>query len=98
MNTSKTDHDWAGRDFPEPVKLEAKQKAHFQCVICRQTKFLHVHHIIPQEEGGSGTLENAAPLCVECHDLLGGDPRKRKWIREARDYWWDYCAKQAANP
>jgi len=65
--------------IPEGVKLEAKRRAHYQCVICRQTKFLHVHHILPQEAGGPATLDNAAPLCVECHDLYGGDPTKRKW-------------------
>ncbi len=85
-------------DFPEAVKLEAKRRAHYQCVICRRSVFLHVHHITPQEEGGPGDLDNAAPLCVECHDLHGGDPGKQKWIREARDFWWEHCAAQAANP
>src|SRR5439155_279631 len=84
-------------DFTESVKLDAKRRANFQCVICRRAGFfLHVHHITPQEEGGPGDLDNAAPLCVECHDLHGGDPGKRKWIREVRDWWWDYCAKRAA--
>ena len=86
-------------DFTESVKLDAKRRANFQCVICRRAGFfLHVHHITPQEEGGPGDLDNAAPLCVECHDLHGGDPGKRKWIREVRDWWWDYCAKRAAQP
>src|SRR5437867_13338071 len=85
-------------DFPESVKLDAKRRANFQCVICRRSVFLHVHHIIPQEEGGPGDLDNAAPLCVECHDLYGNDPTKRKWIREARDWWWAHCLKQEAAP
>lgn len=85
-------------DFPEHVKLEAKRRSHYRCSICRQTKFLHVHHIVPQEEDGPATLDNAAPLCVDCHDLHGGDRGKRKWVREARDYWWDYVAKLASNP
>ncbi len=91
--------DWGVvMEFSEAVKLEAKRRSHYVCVVCRQTKFLDVHHILPQAEDGPATLDNAAPLCVECHDLYGGDPGKRKWVREARDYWWDYCAKQASNP
>jgi len=85
-------------DFPESVKIEAKQRAHYQCVICRRSVFLHVHHITPQEENGPATLDNAAPLCVECHDLFGGDPGKRKWIREVRDFWWKYCDARPAAP
>jgi HNH endonuclease len=84
-------------DFPESVKLEAKRRAHYQCVICRRSAFLHVHHITPQGEDGPADLDNAAPLCVECHDLYGNDRAKRKWVREARDFWWEFCAKQESH-
>ena len=85
-------------DFPESVKLAAKTRAHYCCAICRRSVFLHVHHITPQEEGGPANLDNAAPLCVECHDLYGMDAGKRKWVREARDFWWEYCATQESHP
>jgi 5-methylcytosine-specific restriction endonuclease McrA len=77
--------------FTEAVKLEAKQKAHFACVVCRQP-FVEVHHILPQANGGSNDLDNAAPLCASCHDLFGGNPDKRKQIREMRDLWYELCA------
>jgi hypothetical protein len=48
--------------FSEKTKLEAKQRANFSCVICKEA-FVEVHHIIPQSEGGKGTIDNAAP-CV----------------------------------
>jgi hypothetical protein len=48
-------------------------------------------HIIPQAAGGSDDLENAAPLCSSCHDLFGGNPDKRKQIREMRDLWYELC-------
>jgi hypothetical protein len=85
-------------EFPEPIKLEAKRRANFCCVCCQQVVFVEVHHIIPPGEGGSCELENAAPLCPSHHTLYGDNPRMRKFIREARDFWWDYCAKQAASP
>ena len=74
--------------FTEKTKLEAKRRAAFRCCIC-QRLFVEIHHIIPQSEGGADTLENAAPLCASCHDLFGGNPEKRKQIREMRNYWWE---------
>lgn len=73
--------------FSENIKLIAKEKSNFRCCICHK-KFVQIHHIIPQSEGGSDKLENAAPLCAICHDLYGGNPEKRKQIREMRDHWW----------
>lgn len=54
--------------FSEKVKKQAREKACFRCVICHRP-FVEVHHILPQAEDGADTLENAAPLCAECHDL-----------------------------
>lgn len=78
--------------FSEAVKLEAKERAHFTCVWCREKKnFIDVHHITAQESGGSDELNNAAPLCTACHTLVGGNPELRKQIRERRDWWWTQC-------
>ncbi|WP_341279176.1 HNH endonuclease signature motif containing protein [Paenibacillus sp. FSL H8-0537] len=79
--------------FSEKVKLEAKKKACFRCVIC-QKPFVEIHHIIPQAYGGNDSLENAAPLCASCHDLFGGNPEKRKQIREMRDHWFDLMERR----
>jgi uncharacterized CHY-type Zn-finger protein len=83
--------------FSEKTKLEAKRKSHFACVICHQP-FVEVHHILPQADGGSDDLDNAAPLCGSCHDLFGANPVKRKQIREMRDFWSEICEKRPANP
>lgn len=79
--------------FPEPVKLAVKRSAHFYCCLCR-TLGVEVHHILPQAEGGCDTEENAAPLCPSCHETYGANPDKRKFIREARDLWYEICAKR----
>lgn len=79
--------------FSEKVKIEAKKKAGFRCVIC-QEPFVEVHHIIPQKEGGEDTLNNAAPLCSRCHDLYGDNPSKRKQIRQMRDHWYEVMEKR----
>lgn len=83
--------------FTESVKLEAKRRSNFQCAACRQP-FVDVHHLIPQAEGGPDTLENACPLCGGCHNLFGGNPEKRKQLREMRDFQWELNAMKQQSP
>jgi hypothetical protein len=82
--------------FPEDVKLEAKRRAHFRCVVCQQP-WVEVHHIHPQAEQGADSLENAAPLCASCHQRFGGNPELRKQLREMRDQWWKRCANRSPD-
>lgn len=49
--------------------------------------------LFPRKRGGADTPENAAPLCPSYHELYGANPTKRKFIREARDYWFEICAQ-----
>lgn len=79
--------------FSEALKLKVKKSAHFSCCLCRAVA-VEVHHIIPQEESGPDTIDNAAPLCPTCHELYGANPTKRKFLREARDFWYDICSKR----
>ncbi|WP_342756644.1 HNH endonuclease signature motif containing protein [Kineothrix sedimenti] len=82
--------------FTEKIKLEAKKRSNFRCCICHKI-FVEVHHILPEADGGSDTIDNAAPLCSSCHDLYGGNPEKRKQIRQMRDYWWDQMDEWRMN-
>ncbi len=79
--------------FSEKVKKEVRKKACFRCVICHKP-FVEIHHIKPQAEGGSDNIDNAVPLCAYCHDLMGGNPDKRKQIREMRDHWYEIIEKR----
>lgn len=71
--------------FSESIKQEVREKARHTCAWCRQRGSVDIHHIIPQKEGGSDTLENAAPLCKSCHGDFGNNPDHRKRIVEMRD-------------
>lgn len=82
--------------FSEAIKLTVKRKAHFACCLCRNVG-IELHHIIPQSDGGPDTEDNAAPLCPSCHEAYGANPTKRKFIREARDFWYDVCAERYAG-
>jgi hypothetical protein len=81
--------------FPESLTKDVRRRAHFQCCLCK-TLGIEIHHITPQAEGGSDTFENAAPLCPTCHETYGANPTKRKFIREARDLWFEICEKRYA--
>jgi hypothetical protein len=82
--------------FSERTKHIAKSRAAFRCCVCNKP-FVEVHHLIPQSEGGSDELENAAPLCASCHDLYGGNPEKRKILTQMRDHWWELMQEQNAK-
>jgi hypothetical protein len=82
--------------FSEATKSKVRRKAHLACCLCKSMG-VEVHHIIPQEEGGSDTEDNAAPLCPSCHEIYGANPQKRKFIREARDLWYEICEKRFAT-
>ncbi|MEH2042862.1 HNH endonuclease [Nostoc sp.] len=82
--------------FSKKTKLLAKKKSAFRCCLCHKP-FVEIHHIIPQSEGGSDELDNFAPLCSSCHDLYGGNPEKRRTMRQMRDYWWELIEKRNNN-
>lgn len=82
--------------FSEATKSSVKKRAHFACCLCHGVG-IELHHIIPQAEDGPDTEDNAAPLCPSCHETYGGNPTKRKFIREARDFWYDVCASRYAS-
>jgi len=77
--------------FSEATKKEVRRKSHHACCLCK-TMYVEIHHLISQKEGGSDTEENAAPLCPTCHETFGANPTEQKFIREARDMWYEICA------
>ena len=81
--------------FPEALKARIRQRAHLACCLCKSMG-VEVHHIIPGDENGPDTEDNAAPLCPSCHEIYGANPQKRKLIREARDLWYEICERRYA--
>lgn len=57
---------------------------------CKHTRFLGVHHILDEKEGGTNKLDNLIVLCPYCHDLAHKkeipEEEMRDWIanREER--------------
>ena len=85
--------------FSESLKVRIRKRADFRCCWCRRrpdSYTLDVHHIISEAEGGLDNEDNAAPLCPNCHRILGANPEMRKQIRERRDHWYEICEKRYA--
>jgi Zn finger protein HypA/HybF involved in hydrogenase expression len=74
--------------FSEKIKLTVKKQAGFQCCRCHEIG-IDIHHIIPQADSGTDDIDNAAPLCQNCHDRFGTNPEKRKEIKQMRDWWYE---------
>ncbi|MGH7183924.1 MAG: HNH endonuclease, partial [Nitrospiraceae bacterium] len=83
--------------FSEEQKGAVRRLGHFRCCLCHVLG-VEVHHIIPTADGGPDSQDNTAPLCPSCHDIYGANPVKRKFIREARDFWYELCARRVAFP
>jgi len=81
--------------FSEKIKEKVKRRAHFKCCLCHLEWATEIHHIVPEEEDGPDTEENAAPLCARCHGLYGGNLDMRKYIRQSRDFWYDQCDRRS---
>jgi HNH endonuclease len=43
-----------------------------RCCLCDKLHGIQVHHIQPNEDGGSDDISNAIPLCPNCHDEIHG--------------------------
>ena len=76
--------------FSESIKKRVRQRAKLRCCICREMG-VEIHHIIPLFSGGSDDEDNAAPLCPNHHEMLGSNPDRRNFIRDARDLWYQEC-------
>lgn len=79
--------------FSNAIKKEVKRRGHYQCCICRVPFLIEVHHILPEEHGGEDVIENAAPLCSNCHFGFGDNPKKRAAITEVRNWWYEVCER-----
>lgn len=77
-------------EFPPKIKEKARRAAAFKCCLCHEKPCFHTHHLDPKK---GNDFENAVPLCVECHDLYGNDSYKRKFVQQARDFWYEYVEK-----
>jgi hypothetical protein len=76
---------------------------HRRCCVCHRFCGIKIelHHIQPTENGGYDSIENAIPLCFECHAEVqlynDAHPRGRKFrpneLREHKEQWLKICCE-----
>jgi hypothetical protein len=82
--------------FLEPLKTEIRRQCDMRCCVCHAIG-VEIHHIVPENDGGADTAENATPLCPTCHETYGANPTKRKFIREAKDSWYEVSRSRLSS-
>jgi hypothetical protein len=87
--------------FDRDKVSELLSKCHRRCCICHRFcgVKMETDHMKPHEEGGSDDIENAIPLCFECHAEVHAynvkHPRGRKYteneLKEHKQQWLKIC-------
>ena len=89
--------------FPEAgvAQLLADCKRH--CCVCWRWcgAKIHLHHIIPRTQEGSDEIENAIPVCLDCHAEIEsrgnmGRQFSQAELREHKRRWLEICREQPA--
>lgn len=89
--------------FPQDKVSELLALCHRRCCICHRFcgVKMETDHILPQAESGTDAIENAIPVCFECHAEIHSyndkHPRGRKFrpeeLRRHKEQWLNICAK-----
>ncbi len=64
-------------DFPPSVKRFVVRRSGGWCEFPGCTRHAqHFHHRLMRSQGGKGTVENCAHLCIQCHTVVHANPAK----------------------
>jgi HNH endonuclease len=79
-------------------------RCHRRCCICHRFcgVKMETDHIVPSDEGGDDNVDNAIPVCFECHAEIHSynprHPRGRKFnsgeLRLHKEQWLRTCAER----
>lgn len=89
--------------FPEAAVAQLLADCKRHCCVCLKwcgTK-IHLHHIIPGAQGGPDEIDNAIPVCLDCHaevESRGNMGRQftQAELREHKRRWLEVCREQPA--
>lgn len=87
--------------FPRKQVSELLAECHRRCCICHRFCGVKIEtdHIAQPNEGGTDEIENAIPVCFECHAEIHSynptHPRGRKFtgdeLRKHKEQWLEIC-------
>ena len=69
----KIDFENVHMGFSKKIKEDILVASARHCCVCHRFKGvkIEVHHILPKEQGGKDSFENAIALCFDCHSDAG---------------------------
>jgi len=89
--------------FKKDEVADLLAKCHRRCCICHRFCGVKIEtdHMKPSSEGGADNIDNAIPVCFECHAEIhcynNDHPRGRKFteqeLRKHKDQWLNICDK-----
>ena len=93
--------------FDKHAVSDLLAKCHRRCCICHRFcgVKMELHHVEHKADGGSDDIENAIPLCFECHAEVNhyndAHPRGRKFtndeLLEHKKLWLEICSKHPGS-
>jgi hypothetical protein len=95
-------------DFSENDKVKCLLWCDRHCCLCGKAcgTNIEIAHIIPKGEDGSGDIDNAIPLCFDCHSEIGryncehpkGNKYKPKELKERREQIYEEYTRHLVPP
>jgi hypothetical protein len=90
--------------FPRDEVEELLAACHRRCCVCHRFCGVKIEtdHMLPAAEGGPDTIDNAIPVCFECHAEVHSyndkHPRGRKFrpneLRRHKEQWLEICRER----
>ncbi|MGB7217321.1 MAG: HNH endonuclease [Vicinamibacterales bacterium] len=84
--------------FPEAAVAQLLADCKRHCCVCWRWcgSKTHVHHIIPRTQDGPDEIDNAIPVCLDCHAEIEsrgnmGRQFSRTELREHKRRWLEIC-------
>ena len=94
--------------FSEDVRSKVLLWSDRHCCLCKKAcgVNIEVHHLIPEEQNGGDEIDNAIPLCFECHGSVQhynskhpiGTKYKVDELRKRRDQVYDEFTRHLVPP
>jgi hypothetical protein len=92
--------------FPPKEVSKLVVACHRRCCICHRFcgAKMELDHITPRDDGGTDSIDNAIPVCFECHAEIHAyndrHPRGRKYrpeeLRQHKKQWLELCKSSAS--
>lgn len=94
--------------FSQETRTRALLWCDRHCCLCRKAcgPYIEVHHIVPEADDGTEEIDNAIPLCFECHAVVQhynadhplGTKFKVAELKARREQVYEECTRHLVPP